>query len=406
MNLFDKLAHRLIHQAILKDEFLYIKAKTLLIILLFFLFVLLCYSSLFLFDNFQINVKTITNFLGFIAVLASLLLLKKTKSIKNSIRMMNYTGVILVTGGVYYSGGFASNDILWYVPVALASLLYAGIIDGLIVTIFSILGITFFYLIEIFEWVEFPYDPLTRSVHYRYINAIIIVFVLFFMVWMLVKQNKRIQSIIENIQRLQVRESISQDFHDELGNKLASIVHVSKRLQAVSNHNEKEEMLAMIERETKLVYENFRDFIWANDSKNLTLDMLFMYLNDFNQNFFSFKPIQVEGRLLNQESSLDKILPSKVVKHLIPIFKELMTNIYKHANAKRIDWSIESTMQSLSLIVEDDGAEFEWDALAGGQGLKNINKRIVELQANFEKSILNPKGTCIRIEVEFNNIEA
>jgi signal transduction histidine kinase len=400
---FNKLSIRLIHPAIQSDELTFTKAKTLLILLLFFLFVLTSYTALFALNNVLFNIKALLNYSGILVVVLSLFLLKKAKNLKHPLRIINYSSVILITGGVYWSGGFASNDILWYIVSAVSSLLFIGQIDGIIMTIYSLLAIFSFYLIDVMNLVEFPYDELTRSIHYRFSNAVTIILILFFLMWVLVNRNRRLNALIHDIQNTQVRESISQDFHDELGNKLASVVHLSKRLNDSKNSIENTEMLEVIEKEAQDVYENFRDFVWANDPDSLNSTSLFVYLTDFNQQFFTQKDINVEGQFLSEKDSSDIMISSHVVQNLVPLFKELMTNIYKHAEANQVNWSLQFSKRELILSIQDDGVGFDVHSVKSGQGLKNINKRAGRIDAKIHFNSHDSGGTSVTLNIDINN---
>jgi signal transduction histidine kinase len=345
------------------------------------------------------NTKALLNYSGLLIIILCLFMLKKSTNLKNPMRVLSYSSAFLITGGVYLSGGFASNDILWYVVSSVSSLLFIGIADGIIMTILSIAAIIGFYIIDVEGVIELPYDTLTRSIHYRFANAMIIIIILFFLMWVLVRSNNRLQRIIEKIQKTQIRESISQDFHDELGNKLASVVHISKRLKDSKSDEEKQTMLEIIESESQQVYDNFRDFIWSIEPNNLTAGSLFMYMTDFNQQFFAYKDIQIEGKLLPFDYKGDEIIPSNIVRHIIPLFKELMTNIYKHSNANRVDWFLIYSENKLSLNINDNGRGFDPNKIAKGTGLKSIYKRCELLNSKLYINSKLGEGTQFALQI-------
>lgn len=314
-------------------------------------------------------------------------------------RVLSFSSIVLITGGVYWSGGFASNDIFWYVVAATSSLLFISKIDGLVITLVSICAMLIFYIIDIQNLVELPIDILTASVHYRFANALVIIIILFFLMLMLVNRNNRLQKVIHDIQNSDIRETISQDFHDELGNKLASVVHLSKRLKHSKNDQERLIMLDNIETESEEVYDNFRDFIWSNEPSNLTAKALFMYLTDFNQHFFAYKNVKVEGVLLPSNNNAEEVILPIIIRHLVPLFKELMTNIHKHANADQVDWSLIVSASQVSLKISDDGIGFDISKVSNGSGLKNINKRLKQLKADFEIKSTPGKGTQVILEI-------
>lgn len=393
---FQNLFSKLIHPSIQKDELLYVKAKTLLLLLMFLLLILVAYTSFFVINGVFYNPKAFLNYLGLIIIITSLFLLKKSTQLNYPLRVINFASLFLITGGVYWSGGFSSNDIFWYIIASTASLLFISKLDGLIMTLLSILAMFIFYIIDVKNIVYLPIDPLTNSIHYRFANALVIIIILFFLMWLLVNRNNRLQKIIQDIQNSQIRETISQDFHDELGNKLASVVHLSKRLKHSTNEDEKLIMLNSIENESQQVYDNFRDFIWSNEPKNLTANSLFMYLTDFNQHFFAYKDIQVEGQLNNNEDY--KISPI-IIRHIIPLFKELMTNIHKHSNANKVNWTLSISTSKLTLQINDNGVGFDTTRKQNGNGLKIINKRIQQMEAEFYLESIPNKGTQISLHI-------
>lgn len=366
---------------------------------MFFLFVLVVYSSSFIFQGVLFNTKALLNYIGLFVVTSCLIMLRMSTNILYPLRILNYVGFALITGGVYWSGGFASNDMLWYLVGAISSLLFIGKVDGIVVTMLSLGAIVFFYIVDIRGIVDFPSDPLTSSIHYRFANIIIITLILFFLVWVLFRNNNRLQKIIQEVQGTQLRESISQDFHDELGNKLASVVHISKRLKNYKTDEEREIMLEVIEKESQQIYDNFRDFIWVNEPNSIVVSALYMYLTDFNQQFFAYKNVKVEGQLLPSNCAINEELSSTVLRHVVPLFKELMTNIYKHAKATRVAWSLTCTESQLVLKIMDDGIGFDVDHAKQGQGLKSIKKRVEKLKADYHITSVSGKGTYILLKV-------
>jgi signal transduction histidine kinase len=394
-----KLYSALIHPIIQQDKLQFAKAKTLLILLLFFLVVLVGYSSFFALSGVYFDIKALLNYLGLIAISSCLLMLKWSTSIQFPLRVLSYFGVFLVSGGVYWSGGFASNDILWYLVSAISSLLFIGKTDGIIVTVLSLLAISCFYFIDITQIIDLPLDPITQSIHYRFANAVVIITIIFFLALILVRNNLRLQKIVKDIQASQIRESISQDFHDELGNKLASVIHLSKRLQHSKSETDKQSMLQVIGDESQAVYDSFRDFIWVNNPESLSINSLFMYLTDFNHHFFSHTDVFVDGQLISNDKNEDLHLSPVIIRHLVPLFKELMTNIHKHAQATKVEWSLTCNDNEVILKIIDDGKGFNVESNANGEGLKNIQKRADEIQANWTLHSALGEGTHSTLHV-------
>ncbi|NJM78898.1 MAG: hypothetical protein HC854_03385 [Flavobacterium sp.] len=94
-------------------------------------------------------------------------------------------------------------------------------------------------------------------------------------------KNKRLENLLSANEKLQfqlneMRHNVSQDFHDELGNKIAGITMMSDRLLYDKHINEQENnsIINRINKDSQELYQGIRDFIWSIDSKNDTLDQL------------------------------------------------------------------------------------------------------------------------------------
>ena len=82
--------------------------------------------------------------------------------------------------------------------------------------------------------------------------------------------------------------------------------------------------------------------------------------------------------------------------HIFRILQELVNNIVKHAQASRVDISLNKEPLGLSLTIKDNGKGIDFDHIRNfGNGLKNMKKRMEDLGIEF--SISNDNGTLIRL---------
>jgi signal transduction histidine kinase len=85
--------------------------------------------------------------------------------------------------------------------------------------------------------------------------------------------------------------------------------------------------------------------------------------------------------------------------------KESLHNVVKHAAATKIKIQI-ILNNKLTVIISDNGQgfrEINFENSAGGNGLKNMKKRIESIGGNF--NLLNGQGVTIKIEVPLQNYE-
>ena len=155
-----------------------------------------------------------------------------------------------------------------------------------------------------------------------------------------IAKNKALKNTIAEREKLrdelnQVRTNVAQDFHDELGNKLASISVLSNLLSKKTGIDmQLHKKILQINKDAKSLYSGMRDFVWAIDHKSDTLVELMFYLNNFGEELFENTSIMfISGN--NHNCDEDMALPYYWSKQLVFVFKEAMTNCLKHSNATK-----------------------------------------------------------------------
>jgi PAS domain S-box-containing protein len=122
------------------------------------------------------------------------------------------------------------------------------------------------------------------------------------------------------------------------------------------------------------------------------------HLTQFHQ---LYPNIKVELNLMND----GKILPEETRLAVYRIYQELMSNVGKHSNAKRVMLSWIINDQDMVLEVNDDGVGFEvpaqWAELALSDhiGLIGIRERAEMIKAKLEIQSEPGKGTSVRVRV-------
>ncbi len=176
-----------------------------------------------------------------------------------------------------------------------------------------------------------------------------------------------------------VRINIAQDFHDDLGNKLASISLLSKiELEKRKSSESDLENIIQIQKDADILYSGMRDFIWALDHKNNNLKELQTYLNDFGEQLFEHTEMVFLST--NNISDSKVKLPYYWNKQLILVFKEGMTNALKHSKAKLICFDVNLNRNTLEIILKDDGVGYDNNTLKRVNGIKNMTSRIQSIE--------------------------
>lgn len=207
------------------------------------------------------------------------------------------------------------------------------------------------------------------------------------------------QTILENesLQKelSEVRENVAQDFHDELGNKLAGITVLSALMKEKESDKESKQyqQISRIQRDAEDLYYGIKDFIWSIDSKNDDLRELIFYLKDFGEELFAFQ--KTSFTVINTIDNVDFRLPYYWSRQILLLFKEAMTNAVKYAEAEKCVLKFEITNNQLIISLCDDGIGFDENQLKRVNGLNNMKKRAMKI--NGVLLINSTKGTLIKL---------
>lgn len=195
---------------------------------------------------------------------------------------------------------------------------------------------------------------------------------------------------------VKVRKRMARDFHDNMGNQLASITVfanlISLRLKDKSE--EIDELLQNIEKHTKSLFNGTKDFIWSIDPESDHLDEVFTYIKDFGEDLFAKTNISFFSKaddLGDQKLSL----PSGWSRQIVLIFKEAMTNALKHSQADEVHLNLNLDKNEFVITFMDNGVGLDLRSNGRGNGLKNIHSRAGQINCKVDVESIGEEGTTI-----------
>lgn len=197
--------------------------------------------------------------------------------------------------------------------------------------------------------------------------------------------------------REQTMQTIGADLHDNIG-QLLSLTSLTLKSIPTAQTSVNEKVSTSIELLGKAITE------MRLLGKLLQGDQLLAMGLD--------KAIQQEIDWLSRSGSYvitftNKLLPDQVASSSKDLFcfrmlQEILNNIIKHAQAKRIVITVASNGQDLRLNVKDDGIGFSANALAyEGNGLSNIKKRATLAGGSVDIQSQPNKGTNVSILIPY-----
>lgn len=202
---------------------------------------------------------------------------------------------------------------------------------------------------------------------------------------------------------LNIRSAISRDLHDDLGSSLSSLNIYSNLLNnaTVLPQEKQHDVTQKIATITKDLMNNLHDIIWSLD-KNKQQTSLEDLLKSYAMNMLTNKNIQV---FISIKPPVETSLTSpKARKNILMTIKEIMNNCSKYSFAKNFYLNIYLHKNTLHILAKDDGIGFETKNANTGNGLKNIQRRMKEINGTAQIQSLKNEGTEVQLLIPLQSI--
>jgi signal transduction histidine kinase len=195
-----------------------------------------------------------------------------------------------------------------------------------------------------------------------------------------------------------LRAQIARDLHDDIGSNLASIALLSELSRtggAAVDPAAAARDLEEINRIARRTNESIRDIVWLIDSGETTIADLARRMRGIAETMLSGKEHSFDCPAADLPA---RPLPLATRRHLLLIFKEVLHNITKHADARRVTITLSFPPGALRLTVHDDGRGFHPEAPRRGHGLGNLRRRAEVLGGALTVRSRPGEGTTVEYE--------
>ena len=205
-------------------------------------------------------------------------------------------------------------------------------------------------------------------------------------------QQQRTQAVLEAEERERIR--IARDLHDGIGQTLAAARMTlgnyifKKNIDSVEITNS----LDLLEETIREVREISHNMMPSSLTKFGLTSALKQLANKIN----ALGNIELELQIIGIKERFDE----KTELTLYRIVQEVISNIIRHAEAKKVNIELIKHDDELILIIEDDGKGFDTENIKNnGIGLKNIATRVEYLNGSviFDSTI--GRGTSVIVEI-------
>lgn len=205
-------------------------------------------------------------------------------------------------------------------------------------------------------------------------------------------------SLIEKQNELQEqRLGISRDLHDNIGAQLTFIISSVDNIKyAFDITNQKlDNKLSTISSFAKETIVELRDTIWAMNSNEITFEDLEIRINNYIEKAKESKENISFSFAIDETIKMQK-LTSVEGMNIYRTIQEAVNNAFKYANATIISINAKTVDNQIKIIIQDNGIGFDEATIQKGNGLQNMQKRIEEIEGEFQLSSSN-EGTLIKI---------
>ncbi|SDD81905.1 Two component regulator propeller [Mucilaginibacter pineti] len=219
-------------------------------------------------------------------------------------------------------------------------------------------------------------------------------------------QRQNAIEVMKQDEKIKIRQQTAEDFHDDLGNKLTRISILSEILNAKIDKDKADQrgLVEQIKQNAAALYNGTKDILWALDPKSDNLYETLVHIKEIGIELFQDMPVNFKFEGIDQNLRQIK-LPMEYSRNITMIFKELLNNSLKHAEAAEVIIQLVYTDKNeISLYFTDNGKGFDEQKHGRGHGINNIKARAKRINAGLVIFSEEGKGTNVELKFKKNGL--
>jgi signal transduction histidine kinase len=228
----------------------------------------------------------------------------------------------------------------------------------------------------------------------------------------LLEQSQQLQGQLRHLSRQlllsqeEERKRISRELHDEIAQTLTGINVRLAALKTAATINTKDlqkkisSTQRMVEKSVDIVHR------FARELRPTVLDDLGLIpaLHSFVKTFSKRSRVHVRLTVYAAVEQLNNVQRTVVYR----VAQEALTNVARHANASRVDVSIQKLPRAVGVTIKDNGKSFHVERVLHAKknkrlGLLGMRERVEMVGGNLRVESAPGKGTTVRAEIPFTN---
>ncbi|MCX6249724.1 MAG: FG-GAP-like repeat-containing protein [Bacteroidetes bacterium] len=204
-------------------------------------------------------------------------------------------------------------------------------------------------------------------------------------------------------EKLDLREKLSRDLHDDLASTLGSISIYAETLKGMNKPSPPDfnKLPVKIAGLTQSALQSISDIIWMTSPRNDSLQSLISKTSNYMLEILTDNKINFRPAINIPDDPI--ILQEKIRNDAFLILKEGLHNIIRHAGAGNVEFSAEIKENICTIYLKDDGVGMvdskQTKKGSHGNGLVNMRRRAQESEIDF--TIHSGEGAGTEIIMHF-----
>lgn len=201
--------------------------------------------------------------------------------------------------------------------------------------------------------------------------------------------------------RLEERNRIARELHDDMGSSVSSIRIFSEVLMQQNSSESGQKYAGRISHISQELMERMADLVWAINPASDSTNGIVRHIKNYAIPVLEAKQIESIFGVIIKE---DQLWGPEQKKNIYLLVKEALNNVAKYSQAKCVKVQIEEAENLLHIRIVDDGIGFDYANGKKGNGIKNMQERATLLNATWQINTNSGGGCQILIEVPFTTI--
>ncbi len=189
--------------------------------------------------------------------------------------------------------------------------------------------------------------------------------------------------IAQVVKLLQVRQHVAADLHDDIGSTLSNINILSElSRKSLQNPVQATGFLDRISEEVNTSSQSLDDIIWSINTHNDTWEETFSRMRRYAAEVFENSGTAYNVNLAEQGGRVKINMEKR--RDLFLIYKEILNNIHKHADASEVQIDMQFLDNRLLMRISDNGTGFDQLAQTHRNGIRNLRRRVARWKGTME----------------------